>query len=51
MDLEIQTLTNLIEIVVVTNDNKSISRINSIHHTRYNDAKITRKDPERCNQR
>ena len=51
MVLEIQTSINLIEIAVGTSGNKSISHKNRDFDTRYNDAKITRKNSERCNQR
>ena len=46
MVLEIQTSINLIEIAVDTSGNKSISHKNRDVDTRYNDAKITRKDIE-----
>ena len=46
MVLEIQISTNLIGIAVVINGNKSISHKNWDVDTRYNDAKITRKNIE-----
>ena len=51
MVLEIQTSINLIEIAVGTSGNKSISHKNRDVDTRYNDAKITRKDIEGRHQR
>jgi hypothetical protein len=48
MDLEIQTLTNLIGTVVDISGNKSICHKILLVLTRYNDAKNTRKNIERC---